>query len=115
MGTFQLNADCQEQQNFQIFYLSIEKSNIPLPCTPLSAKFACSPTEVNTHSRINLDHTPQSLETQQALNELCEKCKFIFLLCQGDKGHTKLLPMDMGPRRIRNVKKNWKLFKNISL
>ena len=45
------------------------------------------------HRKIILDHVPQSMETQQTLIKLCEKYKDIFLLHQGDIGHTKLCPM----------------------
>ena len=48
------------------------------PCTPQSAKFVCSPAEVNILRKINLDHTPQSRETQKALNRLCEEHINIF-------------------------------------
>ena len=50
------------------------------------------------HTKIKLDHTPQSLEIQVALNELCEEYKGIFLLHQGDIGHTELLTMDIDIR-----------------
>ena len=60
-----------------------------------SAKYICSPTEVNMHMKINLDHSLHGLETQQPLNELCEEYKEIFVLHQGGIGHTKLLTMDI--------------------
>ena len=47
---------------FDICHLNVEKSDITLPCTPPSAKFICSPEEVNTYRTITSDHTPQSLE-----------------------------------------------------
>ena len=50
--------------------ICIEKA---LPCTLPSAKFLYSPAEVNTHRNISLDQSAQSLEMQQALNELCEE------------------------------------------
>ena len=71
------------------------KSVTNVPCTPSSAKLMCSPAEVNTHRKINLDHTLQSQETQQTLGKLCEEYKAIFLLHQGDIGHAKLLTMDI--------------------
>ena len=50
---------------------------------------------MNTYRKIKLDHTPQSLETQQTLNELCKEYKGIFLLHKGDIGCAKLPTMDM--------------------
>ena len=47
------------------------------------------------HRKINLDHNPQSPETKQALNELCEEYKYVFLLHQGDIDNTKLPTMDI--------------------
>ena len=61
----------------------MEKSDSNLHCTLLSAKCLFSPAEVNIHRKICQDHTPQSLETQQVLNELCEEYKYIFSLHQG--------------------------------
>ena len=58
-----------------------------LPCTPPNSKPVCSPAEVNTHRRINLDHTPQSAEIQRKFDELCKEYKEIFSLHQGDLGH----------------------------
>ena len=86
MGALWLYADHQELKNFEICHLNVEKSDTTLPCT--------LPAEVSTHRKINLDHTLQSLETQQVFNELCEQYD-IFLLCRGDIGHTKLLSMDI--------------------
>ena len=77
MGTLQLYADYQELQNFKIYHLNVEKPDATLPCTPPSTKFECLPTEMNTHRKINLDHAPQSLETHQASNVLCEEYKDI--------------------------------------
>ena len=51
-----------------------------LLCTLPGAKFVCSPTEVNTHRKVNLDHNQQSLETHQYLHDLCEECKDIYSL-----------------------------------
>ena len=78
---------------FEVYHLNVGKSDTALPCTSPSDKFVCSPTEVNKHGNINLDHIPQSLETQQALNKLCEEYKDIFSLDQGDISYTKLLSM----------------------
>ena len=50
---------------------------------------------MSIHREINLDHTPQSLETPKALDDLCEESKDLFSLCQGDIGHMKLLTMDI--------------------
>ena len=55
----------------------------------------CSHAEVTMHKRINLDHNPQSLETQNALDNLCQEYKDKFSLHQGDIGHTKFLTMDI--------------------
>ena len=66
-----------------------------LPCTPPSANIVCSPAEVNIHRKVNLDHTPQGQETQQALDK-CEEYKDIFSLYQGDIRNTKLLTVDIG-------------------
>ena len=44
-----------------------------LPCTPPGAKFVCSPAEVSTHRKYNLDHTLQFSKTQETLNELYEE------------------------------------------
>ena len=57
-------------------------------------KIVCLPAEVNTQRKIYLDHIPQSLETQQALNRLCKEYKDILLLHQGYRDHTKLYAMD---------------------
>ena len=49
---------------------------------------------LHPHNReINVNHIPQSPETQQALGNLCEEYKDIFSLNQGDIGDTKLLTM----------------------
>ena len=76
-------------------YCWLLKSDTNLPCTPTSAKCVCSSAEVNTYRKNNVAHTPHSLETVQTLNKLCEEYKDIFLLHQGDIGHTKLLAMDI--------------------
>ena len=95
MGTLWSYADYQELQKFEISHLNEERSDTMLPCTLPSVKFICPPAEVNTHRKINLNLTPQSLKTQQALNELYEEYKDIFLLHQGDIDQTKLLMMDV--------------------
>ena len=69
-------------------------SDTNLLCTPLSVQFVCSSTEVNTNEKINLDHTPQSQDIQQALDKLCDKYKYIFQWNQGDIGYTKWLTID---------------------
>ena len=46
---------------------------------------------MNTHRKINIDHTPNSSETQQALNKLYEEYKDI--LHYSDKGHTILFTL----------------------
>ena len=48
---------------------------------------------MSIHRKINLNHIPQSPETQQALDNLCEEYKDKFSLHQGDIGDTKLLTM----------------------
>ena len=50
----------------------------------------CSPTEINTHRKINLGTTSLDLENQKAWDVLCEDYKDIFSLHQGDTGHTKI-------------------------
>ena len=42
-------AHYQELQNFEIYHLNVEKSDITLPYTPQSDKFVCSPAEMNHH------------------------------------------------------------------
>ena len=81
--TLQLYVDYQEQQNFEVCHLNVQNSDTTSPCTPPSAKFIWSAMEVNTHRKINLDHTPQSLDTQQALNKLCEQYKDILFSTPG--------------------------------
>ena len=50
---------------------------------------------MSTYRKINLDHTPQSLQIQQDLHNLCEEYSDIFSLHPGDIGHTKLLTIDI--------------------
>ena len=52
IGSLQLYADCQELQDLKIHQLVLEQSVTTLPCPPPSAKFMCSPSEVNTHRKI---------------------------------------------------------------
>ena len=95
MGILWLLADYQELQIFKICYLNAEQSDTALLCTTPSAKICMFMQKLDKHRNINLYHTPQSTETQQALNSLCEECKDIFLPHQGDIGHIKLLTMDI--------------------
>ena len=95
IGILQLYADNQELENFEICRLSMENSDTNLSCSLHSAKFVCSPAEVNTHRKITLDHNPQSQEIQQALAKLCEEYEDIFSIHLGDIGYTKLLTMDI--------------------
>ena len=95
IGTLWLYADYQELLNFDIYHWNMKQSDTTLLYTPSISKFVCSPTEVDLYRKINLDHTPQSPETQQALNELCEEYKNIFWQHQGVISHTKLLKMDI--------------------
>ena len=76
----------------------VKQTDTTLPCTPPSSRCVCSLAEVNTHGRINQDHTSEGLGTQQALDDLCEEYENIFSLHQGDTGHTELLTMDIGTR-----------------
>ena len=73
METLWLYIGYQELQNLKIYHL--KNLMLTSPFTALSAKFVCSPAGVNMHKKINLDHTPQSLETTQGLSELCEEYK----------------------------------------
>ena len=57
--------------------------------------------------KINLDHTSQSLETQQALNKLFKEYKDIFSLHQGGIGHTQLLTMDIDHPSILQKHKHY--------
>ena len=65
-----------------------------LPCTTLDVKPVCTPPEVDPQRKINLDYSPQFLETLQTLDKLCGGYKDILSLHQGDICHTKLLTMD---------------------
>ena len=47
------------------------------------------------HRHINPDHTPQSPETQKALDDLCEEYKDTFSLHQGNTGYNKLPTTDI--------------------
>ena len=49
---------------------------------------------MTTHRKINLGHTPNCPETQQALDKLCEVYKDTFSLHQGNMCNTKLLTME---------------------
>ena len=64
--------DYQGLQNFEKQQLVLEQSDTNLPCTPAHATSVCSPAEVTTHRKINLDHYPQSPETQR--NFRCMLC-----------------------------------------
>ena len=44
--------------------------------------------------------------TQQALDDLCEECKDIFSLHQGDIGHSKLCITDIDTRDHPSICKN---------
>ena len=74
IGTLWLYANDQElQQDFIIYHLNVEKSDTNLSYTSPSAKFICSLAEVKCIEKSILDHTPQSQETQKALDKLCEE------------------------------------------
>ena len=73
----------------EIHQLVTEQSDDTLPCIPPGTNFVHCPAEVSTHTKIKyLDHTPQSQEMHQALNDLCGEYKDIFSLHQGDIGYT---------------------------
>ena len=67
--SFQVYADYQKLQDLEIHQFVVEKSDARLPCTLLNTKSLFYPAEVNRHRMINLDHTLQSPENQQALIE----------------------------------------------
>ena len=73
----------------------MEHSDTTFPCTPPNTKFVCSPTEVNTNRKLNLNHTPQNMEIRENLNELCKEYKDTDILHQYDTGHPKLLTKDI--------------------
>ena len=58
----------------------------------------CSPIEVDTHRKINLQSPPLSPETQKGLDNPCEEYKDIFLFTHTKIGHTKLFTMDIDTR-----------------
>ena len=58
IGTTQIHDTYYKLHDYEIYNLNVEKSDANLPFTSPSAKFICFPTEVNTHRKINLGHTP---------------------------------------------------------
>ena len=50
---------------------------------------------MNTHRKINLDHTQQSSVTWKDFDDLYAECKHIFSLHQGDIGNAKLFTTDI--------------------
>ena len=94
IASFQLYVNYQELQDFEVHQLVTGHSDTTLLYTSSSANFLL-PEEVTTYRKLNLDYTPQSLETQQALYALCEEYQDIFSSHQGDISHTTLLTMDI--------------------
>ena len=51
IGTLQLHVNYQVLKNFEVYHLNVEECDTALLCTLPSAKFICSPAEVNTHGK----------------------------------------------------------------
>ena len=95
VGYLKLRADYHKIQYLKIHQLVVEQQEDVLPCTQPSASFLYSPSQVNTHREINSEYSPPYSEVQQVLDKLIEEYKDIFSLHQQDKGHIKLLIMDI--------------------
>ena len=55
----------------------------------------CSPTEVDTQRKINLESANPDPEVQKTFDMLCKEHKDIFFLHQSDVGYIKLVTMDI--------------------
>ena len=64
---------------FKINKVIAEQQEDALPFTPSSVTFVSLPTEVSTQRKINLDHTPQCLGTQQGLDKGVKNTKTSFI------------------------------------